>query len=99
MRRALLTLAASALLAACTQFPELDSRTSRASADTPYPTLVSLGPLLARAAVPGRAEAVQTTLAARAAALRARANALRGRSVMDGATRLRLLGAIPGPTG
>ncbi|MEM8577115.1 MAG: hypothetical protein AAGF60_04635 [Pseudomonadota bacterium] len=88
MPRALLLALA---LTACTQFPELDQVTSGAAQDADFPALVPVGPLLAQTARPGAApEILRGSVEARAAALRARAARLRGRPVIDRATRIRM---------
>ncbi len=87
-------LIALVLIAACTQFPDLDSRTTRAAADAPYPDLVPIDALLSGLPPPERGERIARGLAGRAAALRARAAVLRGRPVIDARTRQRLQAAI-----
>ncbi len=77
------------LLAACTQFPEVDTQTNDIDPRAPYPALVPLEPLLARADEPRITEESTDALAARVAALRARADRLR-RTVVDGQTRDRM---------
>jgi hypothetical protein len=91
MRPALLALL---MIAACAQFPDLDSRTSRASMNAPYPDLVPMDALLASLPAMDRGEVITRGLQGRAAGLRARAAALRGRPVIDRATRAVLLAAI-----
>jgi len=78
-------------LAACTQFPVLDSTVSPDVENADFPALVPLEPLLA-ASDPIVTNPEQTTqnLNARVAALRARANALQRRAIVDAATRARL---------
>lgn len=94
MRPALAALLAGlAALGACAEFPELDARPSRASAEAPYPELVPLDGLVAAARAPGRAEAVTADVEGRAAALRRRAAAL-GAPVVDAATRARMQAAL-----
>jgi hypothetical protein len=73
-------LALCALLAACATFPEVDAA-ERALAEGPAPRLLPTEEILARAALPGRAEAAAETVAARAARLRARAARLRATPV------------------
>lgn len=77
-------------LTACTQFPELDRTQTPELADTAYPALVPIEPLLAGAEVTG-ADPVATTeaLEGRVAGLRARANRMRG-AVLTDAERRRL---------
>ncbi|WP_299146035.1 hypothetical protein [uncultured Tateyamaria sp.] len=79
------------VLAACAQFPELDSTVSPDVANADFPALVPLEPLLA-ASDPIVSDPDQTTqtLNRRVAALRARANALQRRPIVDAATRARL---------
>lgn len=91
MRPALLTLLA---IAACTQFPDLDSRTTRAAMNAPYPALVPLDALLAGLPAMDRGEVITRGLEGRAAGLRARAAALRARAVIDSGTRARLAAAV-----
>ncbi len=91
MTRALLFFClATAALAGCAQFPQLDRTITPALEAAPYPDLVPLGPVLARAQATGvdpvRGNAV---LDARVAALRARAARLRG-SVLTGRESQRL---------
>lgn len=89
-----LALVAIAFLAACTQFPELDSRTTRAPSNAPYPNLAPIDELLAGLPAPERGERIAQGLAGRAAALRARAARLRSRPVIDQTTRSRFQAAI-----
>jgi hypothetical protein len=91
MRPALL---ATLVIAACAQFPDLDTRTTRAAMNAPYPSLVPTEALLAGLPPPERGEVIARGLSGRAAALRARAAALRARAVIDGATRARLQAAV-----
>lgn len=89
MRRLVPLLALS--LAACTQFPELDARLTEADRTAPYPALVPLAPLLARADAASAAPVAD--LAGRLAALNARAAALRG-PVIDAATTGRMAAGV-----
>ena len=79
-----------AALAGCTQFPALDRTITPELEAAPFPALVPLDPLLARATA-GRVDpvATETAVAARVARLRARAARLRG-SVLTGRERQRL---------
>lgn len=78
MRFALLAFLIFALVpAACTQFPQLDGTVPPEQAAAPFPDLVPLGPVIARAG-DSRAETIQTDLGPRLANLRARAAGLRG---------------------
>jgi len=78
-------------LAACAPgLPEIDRTISPAARDAPYPSLEPLDQLLARANAQSSVEQDTDALAARVASLKARAAALQGRSVFDGADRLRL---------
>lgn len=97
MKRALIPAAIWAsltLIGACTQFPALDHTVTPELANADYPTLVTLGPVLASAQISG-IEPVQATAAidARVNALKARAARLRG-SVLTGAERLRLANGL-----
>lgn len=89
------TLALFLALAACTQFPELDSTVVPNLENAEFPELVPLEPLMARTS-PVVADADRTTQAldARVAALRARAAALQRRDIVDQDTETR-----PGTTG
>jgi hypothetical protein len=86
---------AGLLLAACSQFPELDETISPETKAAPYPALLpwdSLPVALPEAEEPSPEE----VLAARTAALRSRAETLRG-AVVDPATRTRMdAGVAPG---
>lgn len=93
MKRMYLTAALAAclaLLAACTQFPALDSTITPALDAADYPDLVPLGPVLSATKITG-VEPAQATAAidSRVAALRTRAARLRG-SVLTGRERQRL---------
>ncbi len=68
------------LLPACAGFPDVDAAES-ALADSPPPQLLPTEDLLARAAIPGRAEVAGESVAARAARLKARAAWLRAMPV------------------
>lgn len=87
-------LASLTLTGACTQFPQLDHTSSPELANSDYPMLVPLGPVLAAAQTSG-IEPVQATAAidARVSALQARAARLRG-SVLSGAERQRLANGL-----
>ncbi len=92
MRVRFLILAAG--LAGCAQFvpgPDLDARS--AAQDAPFPELVPLAGLLNSARQGSTIIPETRSFEQRVAALNARAAALRGRSIVDGATRLRLLSA------
>lgn len=80
-------------LAACTQFPELDARTADIDPRTPYPALVPLDPLLARAKDDQITGDTESRLDARAAGLRARAAAMRGDVIGDD-TRARMAAGV-----
>ena len=58
------------------------------------PNLQPLPDLIARSSAGSTIEVETEALAARVARLKARANALKGRTIIDGATRLRLLNAV-----
>lgn len=94
MHTAFTCLALLGLLVGCARFPEVDSRATRAAPDAPFPTLLPLDELAARADAPDRAEAAARQVTSRAASLRAQAAALRGTTVLDPATRARLLAAL-----
>lgn len=89
-RSALILATLAALLAGCTQFPQLDRTISPAAAAADYPELVPVGPLLARAEA-GRVNvpATQANLEGRVARLKARAARLRG-TVLSGREKQRL---------
>lgn len=85
-----------ALIAACTQMPALDGRIDAAAREAPYPALLPLGPLLARASGGSRTVGspdLSADLPRRLAGLERRARALRG-PVMTAAERARLLAGI-----
>lgn len=85
-----LCLAALTLLAACTQFPALDSRATPELLASDYPALVPVDPLLAEAEA-GQVNIPQTEngLTSRVERLQARAARLRG-SVLSGSEKQRL---------
>lgn len=80
-------------LSACATFPELDASIDDAARAAPYPELVPLQPILARANALGTTgritPASEQAFDARVAGLRARAARLRG-PVVDAATRARM---------
>lgn len=79
-------------LAACANdLPDSRDTISAQAQNAPYPKLVPLGPILARSEAGSTVEDQSVALEARVAALKSRANALKGRSIIDGADRLRLL--------
>lgn len=81
--------------AACApDLPNANSTISTAALDAPYPTLEPLPGLLARTEAGSTIEKEADALAARVARLKSRASAIRGRSVIDGQTRLKLLDAV-----
>ena len=69
--------AALCAIAACKDFPKLDSVAGSGTAAVPYPALAPLDRLLGDDAPPRATAAEADALRARANALRARANALR----------------------
>ncbi len=71
-----LALSALLLLAACADFPEVDAAAARLDKG-PAPQLLPTEDILARAALPGRAEGAGDAVAARVARLKARAARLR----------------------
>lgn len=78
------------ILAACTQFPELDRTQTPELKAAPYPDLIPLEPLLARARMPGADPArTEASLDSRLAGLRARADRMRG-TVLTPAEKRRL---------
>ena len=86
--------ALAALLAGCAHDrPDPNATISAASLEAPYPVLEPLEALLARADAGTRVETDAAILQARLAALKQRAAALRGRSIFDGASRLKLFEA------
>ncbi len=81
-------------VAACTQdLPNSRNTISQAALDAPYPELVPLEGLLAKAEAGSTVVAQTQSFERRVARLKQRAAALKGRSIVDGATRLRLLQA------
>jgi hypothetical protein len=89
-----------AALAACSPPPDLPMAVSPAARAAPYPRIVPLEPLLARAAQgrladPATGAAVTDTLARRAEALQRRADALSRAPVLSPADRTRLQTARP----
>ncbi len=88
-------------LAACVQFPELDARIPADEQTAPPPELVNVASLLARAdALETGARLTAASGAGfedRAAQLRSRAATLRGRDVIDPASRARLERGVERP--
>ncbi|SHF18345.1 hypothetical protein SAMN05444273_104215 [Litoreibacter ascidiaceicola] len=83
------------LLSACTaNLPAIDDTISQEARNADYPALQPLPELISRASAGSTIEVQTEALAARVARLKARARALKGRSIIDGATRLRLLNAV-----
>lgn len=83
------------VLAACTQFPQLDETIDPATEAADYPELVPLEPILADAAVaPERHAETEAALSARAAALRSRAAQLQS-GVVDDETQARMRRGVP----
>lgn len=84
-----------AVLSACTDnLPSVDATISPEARAADYPALVPLPDLIARSQTDSTIEVETERLAARVARLKARARALQGRSIIDGATRLRLINAV-----
>ncbi|MEM7471900.1 MAG: hypothetical protein AAF340_11170 [Pseudomonadota bacterium] len=82
------------IFAGCTnELPQSRGTISQAAQDAPYPELVPLDQLLARAEAGSSVEDDASQLERRLSALNARAAALRNRSVFDGATRFKLIEA------
>lgn len=79
------------MLAGCAEWPELTVPNEGTSAAAGWPSLVPLAPILAREAAP---ITVAAQPADRIAALNARAAALRGRAVIDRATRARMQSGV-----
>lgn len=94
VRSVLFALFMALTIVACSTFPELDQRTTRAAEDAPYPNLLPMSWLNSAEydrTVPAQAVA---SLEARVAYLRRRATFLRQRSIMNSATRAKLLAAL-----
>lgn len=87
------TLLFVALLAACTEFPALDGKTSPAARAAPYPKLVPLDAILVPPDQPRLTPDDVSALQARVARLKRRAAALR-RPVFDGDEKVQLQSAI-----
>jgi len=82
-------------LSACTaNLPAIDDTIAEAARKADYPTLQPLPDLIARSSAGSTIEVETDALSARVARLKARASALKGRTIIDGATRLRLLNAV-----
>ena len=80
----------AALVAGCTQFPELEFTQTTDVEAAEYPALVPIEPIIAEADVPGPdPERLETGTNARLAALRARASRIRG-EVLTGDEKKRL---------
>lgn len=79
----------------CTPFPDLDSALSDGARDAPYPALLPVETLTARAADPQITPGTGPGIEARVASLRARAARLRG-SVIDNRTHQRLSAGVTG---
>lgn len=94
MRNPLLLSCFLAVAACSPELPTAKSTISNDALDAPYPKLKPLPSLLAQADAGSSIEQEADALAARVARLKARANALRGRSVIDGQTRLKLAKAV-----
>lgn len=90
----LLTIALAGGVAGCAQdLPDLRGSISAEAQNAPFPQLVPLDALVARSKAGTTVAAETAGLDARLALLKRKAAALKGRSVIDGATRLRLLQA------
>ncbi len=94
MRRTFFTLAALVTLAACSPFPDLGPAGGERVRAAPYPALLPLERILARAGPQGQIRAELGNLPARLARLRERARWLRNRQVVDDATRARMQAAL-----
>ena len=88
--RAVLILLTISLAACSPKIPDALQQGSAAAKRAPYPQLEPLDALLASSEFGSSIEVQTEALAARVLRLKARAAALRGRSIFDGATRLRL---------
>lgn len=87
------------LLSACTaNLPDIDATISAAARNADYPTLHPLPDLISQSEAGSTIEVQTQALAGRVARLKARARALKGRSIIDGATRIKLLNAVQGRT-
>jgi outer membrane murein-binding lipoprotein Lpp len=83
----------AALLAGCSDFPELDNAVSPTARKAGYPSLLPIDQLIAGAKEVQITEETISTLQSRIARLNARAARLRG-PVIDAATRARMRAAI-----
>lgn len=82
-----------AVLAGCTQFPDLDSAISPGAESADYPDLVPLETLQARTTEPTVTPSAISGIEARIANLRARAARLKG-TIIDHPTRARLTAGV-----
>ena len=90
----LITIALAVSVSGCAQdLPELRGSISPEAQNAPYPQLVPLDALVARSKAGTTVAAETAGLEGRLARLKRKAAALKGRSVLDGATRLKLLQA------
>lgn len=94
MRHLLWLSLAAALLAGCTDFPQLDAVVTDEARRADYPALIPAEGLLARRELGRLAEADGSLLMARAERLRARAAILRRIEAVDEETRLRISGRL-----
>ena len=85
----------AAVLAGCTEFPEVDAALTEGNPDAAFPELLPFEDLL-QAGDPRLSETEDEALLARAAALRGRADALRA-PVIDGQTRDRMEDGVTQP--
>ena len=83
----------AALLAGCSDFPELDNAVSPTARKAGYPVLLPIDQLIAGAQEVQITEETILTLQSRIARLNARASSLRG-SVIDASTRARMRAAM-----
>ncbi len=82
------------LLAACTDFPDLDRVISEDSRRADFPSLIAIDPLLMTAQSDSeRADTIAKSLIARAANLKRRARALRG-PVIERRIRVKMINAM-----
>jgi len=90
MRKIIGSVVIMTVLAACTDFPQLDAAISEDAKAAAYPALVPADSLLAKREGDRITAQTGPELLARAARLRARAKLIRGIETVDEATRIRL---------
>ncbi|MEP3346432.1 MAG: hypothetical protein ABJN34_15375 [Litoreibacter sp.] len=94
MRAILATLVIVSLGACTAHLPAIDDTIDEAARNADYPSLQPLPDLIKRSSAGSTIEAETDALANRVARLKARASALKGRTIIDGATRLKLLNSV-----